>query len=62
MGSGQRVSFLEPSPSGAYLVILPGRRQFACLLVRRAKLGFVSRRQIPAPEALPRHRVPRVAS
>jgi hypothetical protein len=32
------------------------------LLVRRAKLGFVSRRQVPAPEALARHRVPSVAS
>jgi hypothetical protein len=31
-------------------------------LVRRAKLGSVSRRQIPAPEALARHRVPSVAS
>jgi hypothetical protein len=30
--------------------------------VRRAKLGFVSRRQVPAPEVLARHRVPRVAS
>ena len=32
------------------------------LLVRRAKLGYVSRRQISAPEAVARHRVPRVAS
>jgi hypothetical protein len=32
------------------------------LLVRRAKLGFVSRRQVPAPEVLARHRVPSVAS
>ena len=35
---------------------------FVPLLVRRAKLGFVSRRQVPAPEALARHRVPSVAS
>ncbi len=32
------------------------------LLERRAKLGSVSRRQIPAPEALARHRVLSVAS
>ncbi len=32
------------------------------LLERRAKLGYVSRRQIPALEALARHRVPSVAS
>jgi hypothetical protein len=30
--------------------------------VRRAKLGVVSRGQVPAPEALARHRVPSVAS
>src|SRR5687768_12656206 len=35
---------------------------FSPLLVRRAKLGFVSRRQVPAPEALARYRVPSVAS
>ena len=33
----------------------------ACL-VRRAKLGFVSRRQVPALEAMARHQVPSVAS
>jgi hypothetical protein len=32
------------------------------LPVRRVKLGFVSRRQVPAPEVLARHRVPSVAS
>ena len=31
-------------------------------IVRRAKLGVVSRGKDPAPEALARHRVPRVAS
>jgi hypothetical protein len=31
------------------------------LLVRRAKLGLVSRGQVPAPEALARHRIPSVA-
>ena len=35
---------------------------FVRLLVRRAKLDFVSRRQVPVPEALARHRVPSVAS
>ena len=34
---------------------------FVRLLVRRAKLGFASRRQVPTPEALARHRVPRGA-
>jgi hypothetical protein len=31
------------------------------LLVRRAKLGLVSRGEVPAPEALARHRIPSVA-
>ena len=32
------------------------------LLVRRAKLGFVSQGQVLTPEVLARYRVPRVAS
>jgi hypothetical protein len=34
---------------------------FAPLLERRAKLGLASRGEIPAPEALARHRIPSVA-
>ena len=42
------------------ICILP--LQIVRLLVRRAKLGFASQGQVLTPEALARHRVPRVAS
>jgi hypothetical protein len=37
-------------------------RVYVPMLERRAKLGSVSRREIPAPKALARHRVLSVAS
>lgn len=61
---------LQLTEGGGLLGMTPqkGRRGHALtakispFLVRRAKLGFASQGQVLTPEALARHRVPRVAS